>query len=68
MSTALHHSLTFTIPSLVMLLLIGAARAVEDFPDVSQLPSHAELPDPLVMFNGKRVASRISGSTSAGRN
>jgi hypothetical protein len=58
MSTALHHSLTFTIASLVMLLLIGAARAAEDFPDVSQLPSHAELPDPLVMLNGKRVASK----------
>jgi len=29
-----------------------------DFPDVSQLPSHQELPDPLVMLNGKKIPSK----------
>src|SRR5689334_20589804 len=28
------------------------------FPDPDKLPPHAELPDPLVMFNGERVASK----------
>jgi hypothetical protein len=28
------------------------------FPEPDQLPSHPELPDPLVMFNGERVTSK----------
>lgn len=28
------------------------------FPEVDKLPSHPELPDPLVMFNGERVTSK----------
>ncbi len=37
----------------------GAAPAtLRSFPDPSVLPSHAGLPDPLVMFDGRRVTSR----------
>ena len=32
------------------------ARA-DDFPPVSELPAHAELPDPLVMLDGQRVTT-----------
>jgi hypothetical protein len=32
--------------------------ASSDFPDVSQLPSRPELPDPLLMLNGERVTSK----------
>src|SRR5215472_619895 len=28
------------------------------FPEPDKLPSHPELPDPLVMFNGERVTSK----------
>src|SRR5581483_8105355 len=28
------------------------------FPEPDQLPSHPELPDPLVMFNGERVTNK----------
>src|SRR5438094_399087 len=52
-----------TMPnSLVFLLILAIAllpsttRAA--FPEVAQLPSHPELPDPLVMFNGERVATK----------
>jgi hypothetical protein len=58
MVAGLQHSLAVTMTLFAMLLLIGATRAAEDFPDVSQLPSHPELPDPLVMFNGQRVTSK----------
>jgi hypothetical protein len=40
------------------LLLLGTTVAYADFPDVSQLPSRPELPDPLVLFNGERVRSK----------
>jgi len=36
----------------------AAPVAAQPFPEVSALPSHPELPDPLVMFDGKRVESR----------
>jgi hypothetical protein len=39
------------------LALLGSAAAA-DFPDVSKLPSHPDLPDPLVMFNGDRVTTK----------
>ena len=32
--------------------------AADSFPDLSQLPSQPALPDPLVMFNGRRVATK----------
>jgi hypothetical protein len=35
----------------------GAEMALADFPDALALPSHPELPDPLVMLDGSRVAS-----------
>ena len=38
------------------LVLATAARA--EFPEVSKLPSHADLPDPLVMLDGGRVTTR----------
>jgi hypothetical protein len=44
-------------PSTVALFL-GASAAVANFPEVSQLPSRPELPDPLVMLNGERVSSK----------
>jgi hypothetical protein len=40
------------------LLATGTAAAQATFPDPSQLPSHPGLPDPLVMFNGDRVATK----------
>jgi hypothetical protein len=43
------------------LTLLGAAVAraeVAQFPDVSKLPSHPDLPDPLIMFNGEKVTTR----------
>jgi hypothetical protein len=45
-----------TLPLGLLLALGGPARG--DFPPVSELPSRPELPDPLVLFNGERVASR----------
>jgi hypothetical protein len=36
----------------------GAASAQTRFPPVEQLPAQPDLPDPLVMFDGKRVTSR----------
>ena len=36
----------------------SAAVGAESFPEVSALPSRPELPDPLVMFNGKRVETQ----------
>ncbi len=35
----------------------GAEMALAGFPEVSELPSRPELPDPLVMFDGSRVVS-----------
>src|SRR5207237_9597114 len=39
-------------------LLLGTTLAHADFPDVGQLPSHPELPDPLVQLSGERVTSK----------
>jgi (4-O-methyl)-D-glucuronate---lignin esterase len=55
-----------TISSVAAGLLILAAAltparplmAQSRFPEPDQLPSHPELPDPLVMFNGERVTSK----------
>jgi hypothetical protein len=43
---------------LLVLTLAVVATAHADFPPPSQLPSHAELPDPLVMFDGHRVRTK----------
>ncbi len=48
---------TSSLFSLAMLgVVVAAARA--DFPEVSKLPSQPGLPDPLVMFDGKRVTDK----------
>src|SRR4051794_23960483 len=52
---AMHHAL---LPATILTFLALAAATRADFPEVSQLPSHPELPDPLVMFNGERVTTR----------
>ncbi|MCE9533669.1 MAG: acetylxylan esterase [Planctomycetes bacterium] len=41
-----------------ILSLFTARSAGADFPAVEKLPSKPELPDPLVMFNGTKVASK----------
>jgi hypothetical protein len=40
------------------ILLLGTSLARADFPAVSDLPSHAELPDPLVILHGERVTTK----------
>ncbi len=39
-------------------LLSSAIAAADEFPDVAHLPSVKELPDPLVMLDGRRVTTR----------
>lgn len=41
-----------------VLLLCSGLRASENFPPAAELPMQAELPDPLVMFNGEPVANK----------
>lgn len=43
--------------SSIALLAAEGAPARQAFPEVSQLPAVRELPDPLVMFDGRRVMS-----------
>jgi hypothetical protein len=43
---------------LAAVLACVSALSAESFPDVSQLPASAKLPDPLVMFDGTRVTTR----------
>ena len=45
------------LPFAVLLLACAALSAAEKFPPVADLPSHPELPDPLLMFDGQRVAT-----------
>jgi hypothetical protein len=44
------------VAALAMLIIAGTATAA-DWPPVERLPSHADLPDSLVKFNGQRVSS-----------
>src|SRR5579859_1759805 len=51
-----------TMNSIRLFLSLAAIAAMPtfaavSFPDVSQLPSQPALPDPLVTFNGRRVAT-----------
>jgi hypothetical protein len=46
------------LASLAALTTPRIALAQTRFPEVAKLPSHPELPDPLVMFNGERVTTR----------
>lgn len=45
---------------LMVTILKGAVgfAAPPEFPDISRLPARAELPDPLVMFDGTKVATK----------
>jgi hypothetical protein len=38
-------------------LAVAAAASAAEFPEVAQLPARADLPDPLVMFDGQPVTS-----------
>src|SRR5690348_7481273 len=42
---------------LALVLLAGGAATAAEYPGVDQLPSRPALPDPLVMFDGRRVGS-----------
>lgn len=53
------------LPAATGLLVLYAAlaptrflMAQTSFPEPDQLPSHPELPDPLVMFNGERISNK----------
>lgn len=48
--------LLFLTAALVSLAIVPSARAA-DFPPVSELKPQAELPDPLVMFDGRKVTT-----------
>src|ERR1700730_15463556 len=39
-------------------LALGAVAVWADLPPIDKLPSHPELPDPLVMLDGTRVATK----------
>src|SRR5256885_3878475 len=41
-----------------MVLPLMSTFATEAFPEVSQLPSSPDLPDPLILFNGRRVTRK----------
>jgi hypothetical protein len=53
-----------SLPTAMILAVLSAfstpriAMPQTRFPEPDKLPPHAELPDPLVMFNGERVASK----------
>src|SRR5579883_1983240 len=56
----MHHS---TTPFQFLLTILGAvavlgATARADFPEAAKLPASTELPDPLVMFDGKKVTTK----------
>jgi hypothetical protein len=47
------------LSSLSLLAPVTPASGADDhFPPVSELPARAELPDPLIMFNGDRIQTR----------
>ena len=48
----------FVAAAIATLLCTVRADCAEKFPPVAALPVVKELPDPLVMFNGKKVTSR----------
>jgi hypothetical protein len=54
----MHHAFLLQAALGTALLLLGTAAIGADFPEVSQLPSHPELPEPLVMFDGTRVTTK----------
>ncbi len=52
------HLLPLALFVLVPALLRAGSPADSRFPPAAQLPSHAGLPDPLVMLDGRRVTTR----------
>jgi hypothetical protein len=42
----------------ILTALLGLTATAADFPPPAQLPARPELPDPLVMLDGRRVATR----------
>jgi hypothetical protein len=42
----------------LILFVLGAAIAQAELPDVAQLPSRPDLPDPLVMLDGERITTK----------
>src|SRR5262245_1369129 len=50
--------LALTLPLLATFARIGSAAPARPFPAVADLPAHTEMPDPLVLFNGKRVTTK----------
>ncbi|HEX5269044.1 MAG TPA: hypothetical protein VFW33_01090 [Gemmataceae bacterium] len=51
-----------TLAALLLLVTTAMTRAA-DFPDPDKLPSHPDLPDPLVMLDGTRVTTREQWET-----
>jgi hypothetical protein len=51
-------SARFLLSSSMLLLVSAGIVAAETFPEVSKLPAHPALPDPLVMWSGERVVSK----------
>ncbi len=46
------------LTTFILALLAGNIHAAKSFPPASELPAQAELPDPLVMLDGKPVTSK----------
>lgn len=55
--------ITVIVPAALLLATSARADAAEPFPEPSRLPSQPELPDPLVCFDGHKVASREEWTT-----
>src|SRR5207248_7653498 len=51
------HLFLLLVLALPLLAALAAAPG-RTFPSVADLPAHPELPDPLVMLNGKRVTTK----------
>jgi hypothetical protein len=49
---------------LALVLLAGSLATSAEYPGVDQLPSRPELPDPLVMFDGRRVSDPSDWSSA----
>ena len=48
----------FSLALAALATALCAVVAAADFPPIDKLPSHAELPDPLVMLDGTRVTTK----------
>ena len=52
------NAFSFPWTPVLILFVLGAAIAQAEFPDISQLPSRPDLPDPLVMLDGERIMTK----------